>query len=263
MPFGASKIAAGAINANKLSTELRRNGYISIVADATPICSNVNGEAVPGGATGDTNRAIWRGGLYTTFHVKGAGQTILGPRHSAGNGVDLMQDQTDDEGAEHVIGSLAADSEFATVIGTDPNPFLRVKLNIVDVSGTDDLCIGFRKNEAFQAAVDNYDESFHVNINAGNLIVEGILNNAATDSDDTGQDWADLATHTIEGRLIGRRGVVLYDGTPLTGYTEFNFDTGEVVVPFIYALQAADLTNVYLQELACGRIKTEDLRDRG
>ena len=167
--------------------------------------------------------------------------TIIVPAMAA-TGVNIARDLTDNDGLQIAPGLLSS-NPLAFTVGTDPAFHMKVKATITDVSGTDDLVIGFRKLEAYQAAVDDYDEMFAININAGDIIKEAILNNAATDSDDTTDNWADGETHTIEV-YVSAAGVCTFkiDGAaPTSAGTAFTFDTGEVVIPFIYFIHAADV----------------------
>ena len=220
----------------KLSVARRTGLYVYERTDHQPSLSAPNGYGDPTGTTGDINRALFRHGLYTQYHVKGAGQTLLGPLLDVTNGLDISQDQTDDEGVEHVFGVLGAISPF--VFTTPAYGFIEVEFNIADVTGTDDCAVGFRKMESFQAAIDNYDEAAFVNVILGDIKVETILNNAATVTTDSGDNWTDGQTKTVRVNLAGRRVTYHVDGTPVPGIPEFNFDTGEVVVPFFYFLQA-------------------------
>jgi hypothetical protein len=221
--------------------------------DTPPVMYGVTTAAV-GGATGNTN--VLRMGSGNTFlhHVKGAGQTLLAPIW-VNPGLNISQDLTDDEGAEYTT-SLTADTGNRTVftVGTDAAFYTRARITIADVSGTDDFAIGFRKREAFQANIDDYDEMAVLNVISGNITIETILNNGATTVTDTTNNWADTETHTL-GVYVSGAGVVTYqidDAAPVT-VESFTFDSGEVVVPFIFFLHAADVAEATIVlEWECG-----------
>jgi hypothetical protein len=254
------KLEDSAVNAVKLTQDLREGRYAFYRGDVQPSCSAPNGYGDPTGTTGDLNRAFFPGAfpLTSEYHVKGT-QTLLAPLlDTSGAGLDVSQDQTDNDGVEHVFGAANSRGPFVTTVGTDPDPFIRIKMKIADVSGTDDLLVGFRKDEAEQAAFDNYDEAAAFNVILGDVKVETILNNAATTTTDTGNDWADAGTHTLEVQLQGRRVIFIYDGTPVSGLPEFNFDSGEVIVPFFYFLQATTTPGkVHWLEVEVGRVRTK------
>lgn len=202
------------------------------------------------GAAGDEN-VMFTGKNILEWHVLGT-QTILAPKAAAG-GLDINQDQADDDGIE-VCSSIISGGKGSFVVGTDGPFYARVRFSIADVSGTDDCAIGFRKVEAYQANIDDYDELASLNVISGNITIETILNAAATTTTDTTDDWADLATHTLEV-LVSAAGVVTYliDGVAPTVTAAFTFDDAEEVVPFIYLLNTSDFAGaVTIKELEVG-----------
>ena len=50
-----------------------------------------------------------------------------------------------------------------------------MKFAIADVSDTDDCAFGFRKVEAYQANIDDYDEMAALNVISGDIKIETIL----------------------------------------------------------------------------------------
>lgn len=216
-----------------------------VLADGTTLA-----HAAPTGATGDENIMQYPEGTLE-WHVLGT-QTILAPAPVAA-GLDVGMDQTANDGIE-VCPGILANNKLAFVVGTDPAFYAKLKFSIEDVSGTDDCAFGFRKLEAYQAAIDNYDEMAALNVISGNIIIETILNNDTTVSTDTTVNWADLATHTLEV-YVSAAGVVTFkiDGVPPSTTAAFTFDAGEVVVPFFYYLHDTDLAGaITLKEFECG-----------
>ena len=229
--------------------DLNRRLHTYETFDIDPVTSKKAGGAA-GGTTGDENVALFQDTAFE-WHVLGT-QTILAPSLAA-TGLDINQDQTDNDGIELSQGILA-NSRHAYTVGTDGPFFLRVKFSIVDVSGTDDCAIGFRKAEAYQANIDDYDEMAALNVISGDVKIETILNGAATTTTDTTDNWADGATHTLKVK-VSKTGVVTYelDGVAPTTVAAFTFDTSEVVVPFMYFLNASDVAGaVVVQEWECG-----------
>lgn len=203
-----------------------------------PICHGSAGAAITG-ATGETNLILFPNNAFE-YHVKGAGQTILGPTISA-SGLLFTLDGTNDEGVEITQG-ITARCPVAFTVGTSPAFYAKARLIIPDVSGTDDCAFGFRKAEAYQAAIDNYDEMACLNVISGNITEETILNNGATVSTDTTLDWADAGEHTLEV-YVAADGAVTFkvDGTAVPTSAAYTFGNGEIVVPFLYFLHAADV----------------------
>lgn len=250
------KMEDGSINAAKLSEQVRTRVYAYERFDAQPLCFLTStGYSDP--TSGGPNTCQYRGGLSATYTGLGT-QTLLSPVYDATKGLDISQDQTDNDGVQYTFGSLGVEGPFTYTVGTD-SAFIKIKFRIADVSGTDDCAVGFRKNEAVQANIDDYDEAAFVNVILGAVKVETILNNAATITTDSGQTWADDATHTIEVQLKGRRVVTLFDGAPLAGIPEYNFDNAEVVVPFFFFLQATTTPGkVWWKTIEIGRLSAVD-----
>ena len=240
-------------------TRTKKNKYMHLFFDQHPIYKGkvladgtTLAHAAPTGATGDENLMIFPDGTLE-WHVI-VTQTILAPALVA-TGLNLGMDQTANDGIE-VCPGILANNRLAFVVGTDPAFYARMKFSLADVSGTDDCAFGFRKAEAYQAAVDDYDEMAAFNVVAGAIKTETIINGAATVTTDTTNTWADTATHTLEVR-VAVDGTVSYkiDGIePLvTATTDFAFDAGEVVVPFFYYIHDTDICDtIILKEFECG-----------
>lgn len=221
-----------------------------------PATSNKAGGASTGTA-GDENVMIFPDSGFE-YHILGT-QTITAPSVVA-TGLDIGMDQTDNDGVEVTQGILS-NSKHAYTVGTSGDFYLRVKFSIADVSGTDDCAVGFRKAEAYQAAIDNYDESAVLNVISGNITIETILNNGTTSATDTTDNWADGETHTLEVK-VKNSGAVYYeiDGVAPTTTAAFTFDSGEVLVPYFYFLHASDVAGaVVIQEWECGVGNTQEV----
>ena len=218
-------------------------------------CSSSTPFGDPTGTAGDVNTISTRDNKFQA-HVLGT-QTILGPKRVAG-GLDITQDLTNNDGIEYTLGMedpantvVGALSHGAFTVGTDKPFGFSLKFKLTDVSGTDDCAVGFRKVEAYQANVDDYDEGAFLNVISGNINIETILNNAATTTTDTTDNWADLETKTLsvycdsDGSLWGTPRAVYYeiDGAKPTAVatTLFRFDNAEVVAPFFYFLNDTDV----------------------
>lgn len=217
-----------------------------------PVCVAPIGAGAATGTGGDENLMQTAMGKYR-YHILGT-QTIVAPTEGT-EGLDINSlDQTDDDGVEYVPGgSITSASRVAFTVGTH-DCFIKAKFDITDVSGTDDCAVGFRKAEAFQANLDDYDELACLNVISGNINIETILNGGTTDTTDTTDNWADNEQHTLEV-YVDEGGWVTYklDGNPVTTSAEFQFDNGEVIIPFIYVLNSADVAGeIDLVELTVG-----------
>lgn len=219
--------------------------------DAAPVCVKKDGAGAATGTAGDENVMMIGPDMFE-YHILGT-QTIVSPVQVA-SGLNIGMDQTDNDGVEITQGILAG-SKHAFTVGTDKSFYFRAKLNIAVVAGTDDCCIGFRKAEDYQATVDGYDEAAFLNVNAGNIEIETILNGGATSTTDSTDDATDATDLELEVR-VDHAGAVTYliDGAAPTVTAAFSFDSGEVVVPFLFLIQAtASQTGVVLlKEWECG-----------
>lgn len=268
-----------------LFTSQPHTANYSLAADPE-VPSATAGRGAPTGAAGDVNVVNFFGGsnsLHCTQHIKGT-QTILNGLYrvftNAKAGFDIIQDvAVADDGVEYDFGgSYPGDtsggrSQFAFTVGTDADFFAKLKFRIEDVSGTDDCAFGFRKLELGRGNLDDIDEMAALNVISGDVKVETILNNAATVTTDSLFNWADLGTHTLEVRVVGRRARYYINGTELgnsvtvdgdgTAITpqatvtapSFSFDSGEVVIPFFFHLHDTDLTdNLFFKEFEVGHL---------
>lgn len=218
--------------------------------DVEPISVVKAGAGAATGIAGDENLMRLNDSIWE-YHILGT-QTIVSPTLGTG-GLDINMDQTNNDGVEVCLGINAANRGVFTV-GTDPAFFARMRFTVADVSGTDDCAFGFRKVEAYQAAIDNYDEMAALNVISGSITIETILNAGATTSTDTTDSWADGAEHELKV-LVSDAGVVTYeiDGLAPSTTAAFTFDDAEVVVPFMYLLNATDVAGeVNLLEFECG-----------
>jgi len=208
-----------------------------------PLCGADVGGGAATGTAGDINLLNSGLNLYE-YHIKGT-QTILAPAFSA-NGLDISMDQTDNDGMELSLGVTARCKSAYTVGGQDGKSFFaELQLSIADVSGTDDCAFGFRKAEAYQANIDDYDEMAVLNVISGDVKIETILNNAATATTDTTLNLADAGTVKLrlEVDKAGRLSTYV-DGTRTALQPNFKFDAGEVVVPFFFFLHSSDVAGV-------------------
>ena len=236
MPSGipTRRYGNATVSGNKMTDAAEQMTGLYNRFDGQPSLSKANGYADPTGVGGDINRAQFRK-FQTQYHVKGT-QTLLGPLLDVDNGLDISQDQTDNDGVEHLFGALGTYGQFTRA--TPTYDLLDLTLKIVDVSGTDDCCIGFRKNEAFAANVDDYNDACWVNINLGDVLVESMVGGAATVTTDSGVNWLDNETHRVTVKVVGQQVVCLFDNVPLPGIPAYSFTAALVVVPFFFFLQA-------------------------
>lgn len=220
--------------------------------EMAPLCAALDGAGAAVGTDATANLMIADGVMFEYQNI--GTQTILAPAW-ASTGLDIARDLTANEGTELTLG-ITSRAKHAYTVGTDRGVYFQVTCKITDVSGTDDFAIGWRKAEAYQAAVDNYDEMAAFNIISGDIKIETILNNAATATTDTTDNWADGESKTLRVEVHQNGKVYFFvDGAQPTVTAAFTFDAGEVIVPFIYFIHDTDAANAtLLTQLKCGLI---------
>jgi hypothetical protein len=165
----------------------------------------------------------------------------------AANGTNGIQ------GCELTNGILST-SPLAFTVGSflKDKIFFEAKIKIDDITDLGQLFVGFRKAEAYQADPDSYDElaAFHVGetgatVADGQINIATILNDAATAyTDTTLTDWADAGEHRLRVEISNSgKCEFFYDGSVPTVTKSFSFDSGEVIVPFLFAEVASASTN--------------------
>lgn len=248
------------VNERKHQNRWRARNYQYEPCNANYPVMGLTPYAFPTGATGTFGRWCVPGG-DVLMHYKGAGQSILGPALDATTGkMSIALDQTSTEGVEYIFNSIQLSSLTVfprqnRIAGVSGASFGRVSLTLEDVSGLSECAFGLRKVEAAQANIDDYDEMAVLNVQNGVINRETILNNGATVTTATGQTWADGATKELSWRLGradagGGRVCELFVDAIACG--RFTFDNNEVLQPFLFLLQAADLSQVYINYFELG-----------
>ena len=261
---GGTRVFFGGVNASQKYFQVpyaARPGALRPKGGFCLFGSNVTGCQSDGTAASGTNTEVnfmSCDGFNFEQIVIGT-QTIILPVMTTA-GLNISQDvDAADEGWEKTQG-ITAGSKAAFTVGTDGPFHFTVKMKVTDVDGSDDLLVGFRKAEAYQAAVDNYDEMAAFNLNGTGtttkiIQTETIINGAATVTTAlTTSTWADTATHLLTVQ-VARDGAVTYlvDGVAPAEAVAFSFDVGEVVVPFMYMIHdAAYCESLILSLWDCG-----------
>ena len=252
---------AKAVIPTKLVPELYEHRYFKqVFPGALPIGGGPLGHGDPTGATGDENILQFRGPMGPMdagYHINGAGQTLLAPANDASAGYLLAGlDVVAAEGVEYLPGQmLSVHNPFAVKCGDVDYPasFVRLKAVIATVANVAECAVGWHKAEAYQANLDDYDELACLNILAGDLKQETIINGAGTVTTDTGTNVTDALTFTLESQVHGRRVRNLYNGVDVSAPL-FDFDADEIVLPFIFFLQGGAGSAFGWYELEVGRL---------
>ena len=221
------------------------------------------GDGSPTGSGGDENLMVANNTTWR-YHIIGT-QTIVKPvwaSAASGGGLNIGMDQTNGDGVEFSTG-VTPRAAFLLVAGTTAG-YVEVDFTVADVSGLAEMAVGWRKAEAFQAAIDDYDEMACLNLQAGDVNIETILNGAATTTTDTTSNVTNAQQCRLRVEVDADRKVTYKVGagttsiagpsatTPAT-VAAFTFDAGEYLVPFIHMKHNSDVAgDVIVQRVECG-----------
>lgn len=216
---------------------------------STPVVVENDGTA---GSALDTAVNIWvsEDGNYWEAFNNGA-QTQPAPLFSA-SGLNLSRTDTNNIGSEYTNG-ITSRSKAAFTVGTDVC-FVNATITISDVSGSDAVLVGFRKAAAYAADYNDYTDFAAIGNVSGDVKTVTALNNGVTTTTDTTDNWDDGETHTVQVS-VSPTGAVTYqlDGGAPTTVAAFTFDSGDVIVPFLYFLQDSDKTDATISRYVVGR----------
>jgi hypothetical protein len=160
--------------------------------------------------------------------------------HARGLTVTLDASETNDgwwlDLGYGLSGAEIANSRGAFVIGTDDAFYLRVRLDIGDVSDTVLCAVGFVKGGFPDGGLYTSLEDYAMlNVNAGNIKIETRLNNGTASVTDTTDDILDYGTtgdvYDLEVRVSdsGACNFLINGAEPTVDVTNFTFDTGDTV----------------------------------
>ncbi len=202
-----------------------------------PTAHALIGYGTPVGTTNVAN--VMNTGANNFEYANIGTQTILAPTFSV-DGYDISFDQTSGDGIEITRG-INALSPSAIVVGAD-KAYFEFRVSVADVSGLAELAVGFRKEQAYQVAIDNYTDMAVLNVQGGTINLETILNNGATVTTNTGEAMADGETITLRVEVY-TDGTCRYfvDGVRVLASNTFTFDNGDVLVPFVQLVHSADV----------------------
>ena len=244
-------IEDGAISPGKLNAVLKDGKYFYANGhELAPIVS-FNDPSVAMVVGTDTTATILYGDCPVSFRtVAAVGHSSEGPVKAAGGeSVDIFQQAATGQGYEYSFVSFPetvtghdASEPFVYTVGSSAPLKIRLKCVLPNVSGIQDLYVGFRNGVASPTSFDNFTDAAAVAVDLGDVFVKTILNNAATVETDSGEDWADTEEHEVQvvvglpsnGFTGNGAGVARFflDGAEIGA--PFTFDTGDEIFPFVF-----------------------------
>ncbi len=256
-----------AVIPNKLVDEMYAGKFLRAQwpGSPNPVCSAADGYSDPTGGTGDINIGHFAGLMPAPFayRVNGAFTVVAPIYQAAGAGLLAnIEDGTIGDGVEYVFGAdhgaaPDANNPLGQTVGVDPATFIRLKAVIETVEGQDHLAVGFRKAEAYQADIEDYDAMAVLDVMSGDINVGLIETGEVTTFIDTGLDWADGEEHEFEVHVLGSIVKAFVDGAQV--FNRQHFADAEEVVPMIYSFQGlATSSDVLWKELEVGQLWLKD-----
>lgn len=236
------------VGAGKIDQRMLDPDHTYETFNCSPVVTQITGE-VSDGTDEDTLAMCCGRNMFEFFNI--GTQSLLAPTIAA-DGLLCSLDLTAGEGVEYTQG-ITSRGKHAYKIGTDAAFYLKVGLKIADVSEVAECAVGFRKAEAYNDGFDDYNDLASLNVQAGTINIETILNNNATTTTDTTDSWADGEEHVLEV-YVSAAGVVTYkiDGAAPTATAAFTLDTGDTVIPFFHLIHGTTPAAVHLQSWECG-----------
>ena len=204
----------------------------------------------PGTADTDVN-TLMAGGYGWNVRLEQISTNGTAAVGTTNDGLLLLVDSSSNDGLELNLGRTQSASDTtvntnslgAFTIGTDAPFFLRVKLDIGDVSAADQIAVGFSVGSyPADGAIAIYTDMAALNVDAGNIMSESRLNSGTAVATDSTQNVADAGQPVLEIRVSGSgRCQYLIDGAaPTTQIATFTFDDADVVHAFVSILVDAE-----------------------
>lgn len=213
-------------------------------------CQNPVVSALGGGATGgvtgevDIMEFTWSDFEYAILGT----QTITAPQISlvseAVSALNIEMDLTAGDGIE-ICGGILSGSPTAFKIGASKAFFFRARVTMSNPLNTNDFAVGFRKQEAYQALIDDYADMAVLNVITGEIFIETIKAGAATVTTDTTDSFSASSIKDLEID-VDSGGAVTYliNGSAPTVTSAYSFTSALFVTPFLYFLHDSTNTNV-------------------
>lgn len=172
-------------------------------------------------------------------------------------GAEMKIDSSGDDGIAMDLGLGAFGAELAKcrgafIIGTDEDFYLRVRLEIGDVSSSDQVAVGFVGGVAAESGwpvdglLDTYGNYAVLNVDNGTVNIETRLNTGTASVTATGTSIVDWTTtgdvYDLEVRVSkgGAVNFLINGAEPSTDVTGFVFDSTDTVNAVFLALADAD-----------------------
>jgi len=191
-------------------------------------------------------------------------QALFCPSNAA-TGLDIAGDQVDTNGWEIGMSEPGqADARFIFTVGSEPvGFFIEAKFTVADVSGSNEILIGFHEMATVEAARGSYTDYSLFGAIGADLNLATNLASAGETLTDTTDDVSDTVAFVLrmevdtDGKVtykMANTAALVASGivVPTVGL-DFTFADGTVLVPCVRQIQDAGLTGTLVMNyLECG-----------
>ena len=196
-------------------------------------------------------------GLSLCFNFEQASDIDGPPITSTGMNYGDACDNTGNDGCQWLmVHPSAKGSEGVNQFTIGRRAFYaKLEMSIATTGSCDELGFGFRAKAAFAALPQTYTDYVMLNVDNGDIKIQGALNDTDESDVDSTDNWADGEIHTL-AVYVSKAGAATFklDGRdPTVNTFSMTFDTGDVVSPFWFCLKdtTAAVTCI-LRELEVG-----------
>lgn len=249
----ARQIKDRSITGRKHSRSVRDMGYVFEPCRRQPVVTGVNPATVPTGLNGTFALVTFRDFVAHLQYVGAA--TTLGPKLSQTNALPIgtrltmSLDFAASEGVQYAFGGeTSAKSGSLIYTAGQSNPvFAEVVIQVVgSLANCADFSFGWRGAEAFETAVDDYEDLAAINVQIGAappdgaVFIETIVGGAATATAPTGVGISDLGDDITFKIVIANDVPKFYiNGNEYGPSVPYQFTSGLFLQPFMFILTTA------------------------
>lgn len=234
-----------------MAGEHRRFCHVDFTKEEAPTLHNVSRAAIITAADDQTDFFHTERGHYFELYQEGdAMQNVLLTKNATGWQVLDMDADTDSHQFSQGILATTTRMQFTVGVAGDLGDafYLKVKLDVPDVSEYDVAAVGFRKLAAYADVAEAadmgtaYEDVAALNINAGDIYTVTRLAGGTATLTDTTDNQADAGQSTLEV-YVSSAGVVTFkiDGAaPTVNTNTLTLTDNAVMIPFMVFTATGD-----------------------
>lgn len=193
-----------------------------------------NDGTVWSGTNTETNSFVVDGVSFEQYVIGSVGAPVP---VMTDDGLNVRGDEADNEGFEYGFGITSRNPHAYT--SNTHSVYNRIKFKLETVAEMDEVAVGWRLKASYNVDIHAYDTYVGLTVNNGTINTIEDLNGGAASEDDSGDTWADGATHTLEVRIDGDGDTTWWvDGSAISnqGSLAFDWSDNETIIPFFHIL---------------------------